>query len=37
MAGLLTFILGLALGFSVSPWFFVLCALPILATALDPR
>ncbi len=33
MAGILLFILGLVLGFAVSPWFFALCALPIIATA----
>lgn len=35
MLGLLTFVLGLALGFTVSPWWFLLCALPLVATAVD--
>ena len=32
MAGLLLFVLGLALGLTVSPWLFLLCVPPILAT-----
>lgn len=33
--GLLVFILGISLGFAVSPWFFLLAALPILVGAVD--
>jgi hypothetical protein len=31
VAGLLLFVLGIALGLTVSPWFFLLCAVPIAA------
>ncbi len=37
MPGLLLFVLGIVLGLAVSPWFFLLSVVPILATAIFQR
>lgn len=34
MAGLLIFVLAIVLGLAVSPWFFLLAAVPVAATIL---
>ena len=35
MAGLLLFVLGIALGLTVSPWCFFICLIPVAATITD--